>query len=232
MSSRRHELTDQEGQLLKQFLPTGRTGPVRKNNRRVMNGIFFVLRLGIPLRDLPDRYGPYTTCFNRYNRWSRDGTWARIMEGLLSVARGDDDDDSDGDASSRPEARMIDSSGVRVHKHGASSRRDGEPREMGRSRTGLITKLHVVTDGNATPVAMHLTSGQRADCTQAGKLLSGLSPGTTVIADKAYGNDDILDRIKAVGGLVAIPPKVNRKNPWVIDMPFTRIATGSNVSSD
>ena len=108
MSSRRHELTDHEWQLLKQFLPTGRPGLVRKNDRRVMNGIFFVLRSGIPWRNLPDRYGPYTTCFNRYNRWSKDGTWARIMEGLLSVARGDDDDDSDGDASSCPEARMID----------------------------------------------------------------------------------------------------------------------------
>lgn len=79
---------------------------------------------------------------------------------------------------------------------------------------GLTTKLHVVTDGNATtPVAMHLTPGQRADCTQAERLLSGLSPGTTVIADKAYGSDDILGRIKAAEGLVAIPPKANRKTP-------------------
>ena len=218
MSSRRHELTDSEWQLLKKFLPTGRPGPVRKNDRQVMNGIFLVLRSGIPWRDLPERYGPYTTCFTRYNRWSRDGTWSRIMEGLLAVARGDDDDDDDGDGSSRLETRMIDSSGVRVHKHGAGSRRDGEPREMGRSRAGLTTRIHVMTDGNATPVAMHLTPGQRADCTQAGKLLYGLSPGTTVIADKAYGSDDILGRIKAVEGRVAIPPKANRKNPWVIDM--------------
>ena len=78
----------------------------------------------------------------------------------------------------------------------------------------MTTKLHVVTDGNATtPVAMHLTPGQRADCTQAERLLSGLSPGTTVIADKAYGSDDILGRIKAAEGLVAIPPKANRKTP-------------------
>ena len=158
-----------------------------------MNGIFLVLRSGIPWRDLPERYGPYTTCFNRYNRWSRDGTWSRIMEDLLSLARVDDDDDPDGDASSRLETRMIDSSGVRVQKHGAGSRLDGEPREMGRRRSGLTTRIHVMTDGNATtPVAMHLTPGQRADCTQAERLLSGLSPGITVIADKAYGSDDIL----------------------------------------
>ena len=218
MSSRRHELTDMEWQLLKQVLPTGRPGPVRKDDRRIMNGIFFVLRSGIPWRDLPERYGPYTTCFNRYNRWSKDGTWARMMEDLLSLARGDDDDDPDGDGASRLETRMMDSSGVRVHKHGAGSRRDGEPREMGKSRAGLTTKVHVMTDGNATPVALHLTPGQRADCTQAGRLLSELPPGATVIADKAYGSDDILNRIKAVNGRVAIPPKANRKKPWVIDM--------------
>lgn len=110
----------------------------------------------------------------------------------MSLARGNDDDDPDGDA---------------------SSCLDGKPREMGRSRTGLTTRIHVVTDGNATPVVMHLTPGQRVDYTQAGRLLSGLSPGTTVIADKAYGSDDILDRIKAARGLVAIPPKANRTPP-------------------
>ena len=163
--SRRHELTDIEWPLLKKVLPTGRPSLVRKNDRPVMSGIFFVLRSGIPWRDLAERFGPYTTCFNQYNRWSRDGTWCRIMEDRLSLARGDDDDDPDGDASSRLETRMIASSGVRVHKRGAGSRRDGEPREMDRSRSGLTPKLHVVTEGNATPVAMHQTQGQRADCT-------------------------------------------------------------------
>ena len=50
-----------------------------------MNGIFFVLRTGTPWRDLPERYGPYTTCFSRYNRWSRNGTWAAIMEKLQGM---------------------------------------------------------------------------------------------------------------------------------------------------
>ena len=90
MSSKRHELTDGEWRLFRKFLPTGRPGPVRKNDSKVMNGIFLVLRTGIPWRDLPERYGPYTTCFNRYNRWSRNGIWARIMEGLLAVAHGDE----------------------------------------------------------------------------------------------------------------------------------------------
>lgn len=40
-----------------------------------MNGAFFVLRTGMPRRDLPERYGPDTTCYNRTNGWSRGGTW-------------------------------------------------------------------------------------------------------------------------------------------------------------
>jgi hypothetical protein len=37
------------------------------------NGIFWVLRSGAPWRDLPDNFGPYTTCYNRFVRWRRAG---------------------------------------------------------------------------------------------------------------------------------------------------------------
>src|ERR1700751_5935118 len=46
---------------------------------RVLNGIFWVLRSGAPWRDLPNAFGPYTTCYNRFVRWRRAGVWARIM---------------------------------------------------------------------------------------------------------------------------------------------------------
>ena len=58
-----------------------------------MNGIFFVLRTGIPWRDLPERYGPYTTCYNRYNRWSKNGNWLVIHAHLQSLGNEDDDQD-------------------------------------------------------------------------------------------------------------------------------------------
>ena len=61
-------------------------GPARKDDRRVMDGIFFVLRSGCPWRDLPQRYGPYTTCYNRWNRWSKDGSWASIVSKIQELA--------------------------------------------------------------------------------------------------------------------------------------------------
>jgi transposase len=52
-----------------------------------MNAIFYVLRTGMPWRDLPARYGPYTTAYNRFNRWSRRGIWKRIFDQLASKSR-------------------------------------------------------------------------------------------------------------------------------------------------
>src|SRR5471030_3160130 len=56
----------------------------RTDDRKIMNAIFYVLRTGMPWRDLPERYGPYTTAYNRFNRWSRRGIWKRIFDALAS----------------------------------------------------------------------------------------------------------------------------------------------------
>ena len=58
----RYELTDYEWDAIKPFLPNKPRGVPRVNDRRVLNGIFWVLRSGAPWRDLPDNFGPYTTC--------------------------------------------------------------------------------------------------------------------------------------------------------------------------
>src|ERR1700730_18990226 len=52
------------------------------DDRLVLNGIVWVLRSGAPWRDLPEIYGPYTTCYNRFVRWRRAGVWDRIMDTL------------------------------------------------------------------------------------------------------------------------------------------------------
>ncbi len=64
------------------LLPPAPAGKQRVDDRRVLNGIFWVLRTGSPWRDLPARYGPSTTVYNRWNRWSRRGTWTRILTAL------------------------------------------------------------------------------------------------------------------------------------------------------
>src|SRR6185295_15336473 len=61
----RYELSDYEWAAIKPMLPNKPRGVRRVNDRRVLNGIFWVLRSGAPWRDLPETYGPRTTCYNQ-----------------------------------------------------------------------------------------------------------------------------------------------------------------------
>jgi transposase len=76
----RYELTDHEWAAIQPFLPNKPRGVPRVNDRRVLNGIFWVLRSGAPWRDLPDNFGPYTTCYNRFVRWRRAGSAIELLE--------------------------------------------------------------------------------------------------------------------------------------------------------
>jgi transposase len=64
----RYELTDHEWTAINPMLPNKPRGVPRVNDRRVLNGIFWILRSGAPWRDLPKAFGPYTTCYNRFVR--------------------------------------------------------------------------------------------------------------------------------------------------------------------
>jgi transposase len=80
----RFDLSDDEWALLEPLMPKSRKS-ARADDRRILNAIFYVLRTGMPWRDLPERYGPYTTAYNRFNRWSRRGIWKRIFDTLASA---------------------------------------------------------------------------------------------------------------------------------------------------
>ena len=81
----RYGLTDYEWTAIKPMLPNKPRGVPRVNDRRVLNGILWVLRSGAPWRDLPDSFGPYTTCYNRFVRWRRAGVWAKLMSALADA---------------------------------------------------------------------------------------------------------------------------------------------------
>jgi transposase len=62
------------------------------DDRRALNGIFRVLRSGAPWRDLPERYGPRTTCHNHFVRWRKAGVWDPPMDATTAAQNGDPDD--------------------------------------------------------------------------------------------------------------------------------------------
>ncbi len=77
----RGDLTDIEWQRLEPILPPAsakRRGGQFKDHRTVINGILWVMRTGAPWRDLPERYGPWQSCYSRFSRWSRTGIWQKI----------------------------------------------------------------------------------------------------------------------------------------------------------
>ena len=78
----RFDLSDEEWAVIEPLLPKKGRGPARRDDRTVLNGILYILRTGAPWRDLPERYGPHTTVYNRYVRWGERGIWRGIFEAL------------------------------------------------------------------------------------------------------------------------------------------------------
>ena len=190
----RYELSDYEWTAIKPMLPNKPRGVRRVNDRRVLNGIFWVLRSGAPWRDLPATYGPRTTCYNRFVRWRRAGVWDQIMDAL---AAGHD-----------AAVQMIDTSVVRVHQHGACIADNNDAR-VG----GPTSKIHAVVDRNGLPVHRALTPGEAHDNRLCSVLLSALLPQTMLLADRGYDADWIRGLARQQGAWANIPPKRNRKDP-------------------
>ncbi len=68
----RFDLTDVAWDLIRPLLPNTPRGAKRVDDRRLLNGIFWVLRTGSPCRDVPERYGPPTTIYNRWAKTADD----------------------------------------------------------------------------------------------------------------------------------------------------------------
>ncbi|MGI9508500.1 MAG: IS5 family transposase, partial [Geminicoccaceae bacterium] len=201
----RHDLTDFEWSIIEPLLPNKSRGVPRVDDRRVLNGIFWRFRTGSPWADIPERYGPHTTCYNRFVRWREAGIWDRLLSAMAEAVDG--------------EIVMIDSSSVRVHQHAAGAKKKTEKGEedgaMGRSKGGLTTKIHAVVDADGRPIRLGLTSGQTNDCKPALDLLTALENGAILLADKAYDTVAIRNFADQRQAWANIPPRRNRKGSFV-----------------
>ena len=83
---RRHELSDQEWDHIKDILPAPKDrGRPPSDTRMVLNGMLWTMRTGAPWRDVPEWLGPRETVYDRFNRWSKDGTLDRVVELLQAL---------------------------------------------------------------------------------------------------------------------------------------------------
>ncbi|WKW52129.1 IS5 family transposase [Rhodomicrobium lacus] len=193
----RFDLTDFEWSVIEPLLPNKPRGVPRVDDRRVLNGIFWRLRTGAPWADIPARYGPHTTCVNRFNRWRKAGVWDRLLDAISKAYDGD--------------IQMIDSSSIRVHQHAANGKKAVRSRCMGRSRGGLTTKIHALVDAGGLPIALKLTEGQAHDGRSAEDMLDEVKAGAILLADRAYDSDGLRHALEQRGAWGNIRLMPNRK---------------------
>ena len=120
-------LDDESWSAIEPLIPMKRPGVKPGRNRHVISGILHVLKVGCRWCDCPQDYGPSTTIYNRFNRWSKAGIWQRMAEQLV--------------VHDAVEIQCIDSTTAKAHrcsaggKGGPTSRRsaaaaEGEPRKF------------------------------------------------------------------------------------------------------
>jgi len=82
-------LSDEQWAVLEPLIPMNRPGVKPKRNREVISGIIHVLHIGCRWEDCPSEYGPHTTVYNRFNRWSKAGIWQSILASLVTFDAAD-----------------------------------------------------------------------------------------------------------------------------------------------
>lgn len=78
-------LSDDAWAAIEPLIPLHRRGVKPSNNREIISGILHVLKYGCRWRDCPPVYGPRTTIYNRFNRWSKDGIWQAMFDRLVCL---------------------------------------------------------------------------------------------------------------------------------------------------
>ena len=101
-------LSDVQWAVIEPLLPH-LGGKPRVDDRRIISGILHRYREGLRWRAVPAEYGPRTTLFNRFDRWSDKGIWQGLLAALVACH-------------DPPEFAMVDSSAVRAHRSAAGAK--------------------------------------------------------------------------------------------------------------
>lgn len=110
-------LNDQQWAAIAPLLPTNQPGARREDDRRIISGIIHVLKSGCRWQDTPAIYGPPTTVYNRFRRWSIKGLWRRLFAALVETSPDD--------------VQMIDSTTAKAHRSAAGGKGGRRSRRSG-----------------------------------------------------------------------------------------------------
>jgi transposase len=205
-------MNERQWAVLEPLIPMNRRGVKPKRNREIISGILHVLKVGCRWRDCPEVYGPHTTIYNLFNRWSAVGIWQKMLEALV-----------DPGASG---SQSIDSTTSKAHRCAAGGKGGAQEQAIGRSRGGRTTKIHAVANAAGRLITFELTAGQMGDVRSAKGLIDKLPTAALVLADTAYDSDKFREFLAERGSTPVIKPNPTRKNI----PPFDKTAyTGRNV---
>lgn len=182
--------------------------PVRKNVRRlddrvVISAIIFIIKNGFAWRQLPEFYGNWKSIYSRFRRWKDAGLIIKIFRLLTQKLP-------------KRCVAMMDSTFSKAQRCASSMRSDGLPRELGRSRGGITTKIHLLCNVTGQPMDFIITGGNVSDIKIAPALTSR-NKMKTLIADKAYGAKSFRAYLKEQRIIACIPAKCNEKRPEAHD---------------
>lgn len=192
-----------------------RMGRPAHDHRRILSGILWVLRTGAPWRDLPERFGPWSTVWSRFRRWTAEGVWQGVLAELQRA----------GEAEGRLDwsTHFVDGTIVRAHQHAAGAISGQEHEALGRSRGGFSTKIHLRAEGGGKPIAFLLSGGERHESLYLGPLLDlgrvrrtsagrPKSRPAAVVGDKGYSYPSVR-RVLVRRGIRAVIPRRSDQRP-------------------
>ena len=159
--------------------------------------MLYRLREGCSWRAL-SIFAPHTTIYTRWKQWCQQGLWDQMLSQLAARGQG--------------QLWSIDSTSIKVHKHGFGGAESPEKQAIGRSRGGPNTKLHALVDTRGRALRVLLTPGQFHDLSVVTDLVAGQHQ-RTILADKAYDSDRFRQQLEDWGLKACIPPKINRRHP-------------------
>nr|WP_134931458.1 IS5 family transposase [Pseudomonas syringae] len=217
----RYEISSERWAIIEAIIsPPQHMGRPRRDDRQMLDGIFWILCSGAKWRDLPERFGPWKTVYQRFRQWRDNGKFEQVLRHLHLRLREDGFIDLD--------TWMVDSTSIRASRAASGAEKKRGPQEpqhhcLGRSRGGLTTKIHLACDSHGIPLAIMLSPGEQADSRYFMPLLDQISlPGSRgrprkrcryVLADKGYDSQVIRQYCDRYGMQPVIPLRKMHRKP-------------------
>ena len=162
----------------------------------MVSGIYFVLRAGLPWRDLPREFGPWNSVYTRFRRWCRSGLWSKMLAILNASACG--------------EIRAVDCTHVKAHQDASNAVGGAAAQAIGKTKGGANTKIAVIVDGLGRATGLNLVPGNRNDLRAVTVLIEKLAD-CWVIGDRGFDARTFRDELIAVNANPCIPPRISNK---------------------